>query len=340
MSTQIQFRKGVFQPFIAQQEFRLGDLGLKINKGDEMEFDGSILKIDGDEHALPKFRGAVAAEWVVPSGDYDPGLVVSRKSANIQIRPADGGNPMNAQSRTAITTVAAEDQVVGDFRDHAKATRDRNSRVAMVEPGHTVQVRTISTPAKQTVNAEKQSFSEAIRKADNVKVVAGVGRTRSEMLAQMDPEQKAEYLSKINSLAGSKDGVDPDYSITDLGGGADISNEETVIESEGIVFRNTNTAKPKAPKAAAKTAAAKPSRAAAVVVTASPKGGFQRKIAKSMCPDFPDNYDFDAPTKKKLARIQLDYEDRPDIIMAVMAAENDSEMKNLLVEHFPEVFSD
>jgi hypothetical protein len=63
-----------------------------------------------------------------------------------------------------------------------------------------------------------------------------------------------------------------------------------------------------------------------------------RKIARAICADFPDNYVFTDSPKKKLARLQADYEDRPDVIRAVAAAETDGEVKRRLIEEFPEAF--
>jgi hypothetical protein len=62
------------------------------------------------------------------------------------------------------------------------------------------------------------------------------------------------------------------------------------------------------------------------------------KIAKALCPDFPDSYDFAAPTKKKLARLQADFEDRLDVLRAVFAAEGD-DFKDQLVREFPQAFA-
>ena len=58
-------------------------------------------------------------------------------------------------------------------------------------------------------------------------------------------------------------------------------------------------------------------------------------IAKAVCADFPDNYDFAVPVKKRMARLQADYENRPDVLRAVFAAEGD-EMKSILMQEFPQ----
>jgi hypothetical protein len=64
-----------------------------------------------------------------------------------------------------------------------------------------------------------------------------------------------------------------------------------------------------------------------------------RKIAKSICPDFPESYDFAAPARKKIARLQADFEDRPDVIRAVAAADTDLELRNRLFVEFPGAFT-
>ena len=63
----------------------------------------------------------------------------------------------------------------------------------------------------------------------------------------------------------------------------------------------------------------------------------RRAIAKMVCPDFPENYDFTLSPKKKLARLQADFEDRFDVLKAVYAAESD-DMKALLLQEFPKAF--
>jgi hypothetical protein len=115
----------------------------------------------------------------------------------------------------------------------------------------------------------------------------------------------------------------------DLGGtGGATKDQETVTEVEGVRFTNTNGPKTgmrlvDRPKPTAPTAA---------------DDTMCRKIAKAICSDFPDNYVFTDPIRKKIARLQADYEDRPDVIRAVAAAETDGEVKRRLIEEFPGAF--
>jgi hypothetical protein len=121
---------------------------------------------------------------------------------------------------------------------------------------------------------------------------------------------------------------------------ATIKGESAVVEEDGIKFTQTTPATGKKPHKARKAAAAistevKPAPEDKVVFSATVD--VRRTIAKTLCPDFPDSYDFNLPDKKKLARLQADFEDRADVLRAVFAAESDA-FKAKLVEEFPQAF--
>jgi hypothetical protein len=212
----------------------------------------------------------------------------------------------------------------------------------------------------------------AISEANKVKIQPGKGRTREELirdaiarggLTQEELDEYQEELATMHAAHGisttpslpqvvghvpapqsqQREGFDISNSvgggteIVDLGGtGHAGAAQEQVIESEGITFRTTNG--PKKGTRLVDNAAA----AAAAQPPAPSNGGADdamcRKIAKAVCADFPDNYVFTDPTRKKIARLQADYDDRPDVIRAVAAAETDGDVKRRLVEEFPEAF--
>jgi hypothetical protein len=62
-------------------------------------------------------------------------------------------------------------------------------------------------------------------------------------------------------------------------------------------------------------------------------------MAKAACPEFPSTYDFALSTKKKMARITADFEDRVDVLRAIYIAE-DQEMQALLFQEFPQAFAE
>lgn len=113
----------------------------------------------------------------------------------------------------------------------------------------------------------------------------------------------------------------------------------TGLEPQGPAFElleEDQVAFEQAPLDIAKPAPAVP-RVAPVGISKESEN-VRRRIALQICPDFPANYDFDALPRKKIARLQADFEDRSDILTAVFAAESD-EMKQRLLEEFPDVLS-
>lgn len=349
--------------YTATQTFRLSsNPELRISAGTRLLFDGVNIQIDGmPARPLPQANGAIKQGWLVPSGDYIPGEV-RRVSAGITTRPADGGNPMEARQRSTMATAQAEETYVGSVSNHAAQVRDRNGRRVMateVEPQDGIPVRRLGNPdgRKNPVDVFAQG-SSAIAQAEKTQVRPGRGRTREEVMQNMSPEQRAHYeqeilarkaakgidisvvegletqgtvvaqvrpqpsqvtregISTVNSVGGGIDAVDL--------GGTGSQQEVTYVEREGIRFQETNGPKKDRPQVT-------PTR---VVAETDPR----RIIAKAVCPDFPDIYDFDASVRKKIARVQADFEDRPDVIRAIAAAETDVEMKRRLVEEFPEAF--
>jgi hypothetical protein len=229
-----------------------------------------------------------------------------------------------------------------------------------------VEVRKLTTPTRWETNLERTTPGEAISQANSVRVRPGEGRTREDLVAQMSDEEREEYLSRIEAHRTSHAAEeDPEalrerkanearlearrvvgkvnapqntqregFNVTNsVGGGTEIADvsglggeiEETVTSEEGLTFRNTNTGKPKA----------KP----VVAATKPVDQDARRRIARAICPDFPDNYEFDAPVRKKIARLQADYDDRPDVIRAVAAADTDLEVRTRLLEEFPGAFA-
>lgn len=118
---------------------------------------------------------------------------------------------------------------------------------------------------------------------------------------------------------------------------------ESVVEQEGMIFRNTNGPKtgfgqqpvrsePQPSSMLPGDMAESRSR-----IESDGTAEYRKMVAKSLCKDFPDDYNFSAHWKKRLAMIRLNYEERPDIIRAIFAAESD-EFKKVIIEEFPDAF--
>jgi len=366
MNQQIKYRAGELQTYVATRSFDLGSSGLKALRGVEIQFDGSQVVIAGTAPVmLPTLRGAIRLGWLVPVASYDEDQPAPRPvSAGVTVRPAEGGNPMEPQEKALITTehVASEEQTVTNVAAHAAATKANNltnyrrdGAAVSVEDQGGVVVRQVSTPTNWKTDLKKTSVHAAIREAESVKVVAGQGRTREEMMDQMTASDRAQYEAEIAShkvalvpeeatkIVATLDkasrvveregvmvtqSIGGGTSIADMGGtGVAGPDQVTVTTQEGIRMVNTN-----GPGTVKKM---QTQVSSAVVVQNDAQA---RQIAKAICPDFPENYVFTDPVRKKIARLQADFDDRPDVIKAVAAADVDPVVRGRLIQEFPQAF--
>lgn len=371
MPTQIQYRKGNMMTFVAARSFALGASGQNIAKGDEILFDGSTVEVAGETYNMPQLKGAISRGWVVLAQEFDMDDVSAEipQTANVQVRHAtQGGNPMNPHSvnRVSMTTAETDEREVGNIRSHADQTNVRNAsyrRGTALNNGAELQdgvpVRTLKTLAGEKAKHAKTvltsgSAAEAIRAAQSVTIDPGQGISESEMLERMDEQSREEYLTdkasrraqyvddapvkvvgrvKKSSENDTREGITA--KVTTGGGVAigDVSGMDTdkaqlrEIEQDGIKFRTTNGPKDR------EQAHPRSQEAQQPIVLRDGTAEVRRQIAQQLCPDFPDNYDFADSPKKKMARLQADYDDRPDVLKAVFAAETDA-FKALLVREF------
>lgn len=354
--------------YITARNFDLGKNGMKLQRGMELEYDGLNLTLPGYPRvAMPEIRGAIKAGWVVPLEHFDPNdfSAMEKQPAGVRVSRADGGNPMNPKPRQAIDTqnVEREEREVGNVNRHASNTRANNrenyraqanfrqgtNNTSMsVQDQEGIPVRSVSTPANQRTVFDHNTLGEHLRQAKSVQVEPGVGLSREEMLDRMSADERAEYEATVRAHRRIVDEDEPvvvgripsqpkttereGFKVSSsVGGGVDTFDaggssapaQTSVIESEGMMFRTTN-----GPKKNVQTVQTQVSKASEDI---------RRRNAKRQCPDFPDLYNFDDSERKKIARIQADFEDRPDIINAIFSAENDS-MKERLLQEFPSAF--
>lgn len=233
------------------------------------------------------------------------------------------------------------------------------------QDGVEVPGRTLKTAAGERAKSERTTLTAesamlALQQAREVPPIEpGRGMTQEEMLERMDPDAREEYLARKESLRaqyvdepvrtvvgkvqhqGRQTHTEGMHIRSDVGHGIEVADptglstgkaRESVIVEDGITFRVTNGSdkhtRPATNERVASLAPARPEAPPEV----------RKRIAKAVCADFPDNYDFAVPVKKRMARLQADYENRPDVIQAVFAAEGD-EMKSFLMEEFPQAFA-
>lgn len=346
---QIKYKTGDFQLFTATRSFALGTLGVTVSKSAELKFDGTIIDYAETRYTFPQLRSAVTAGWLVPSDEYDESNRDYGKpmAANIKVRPLLSGAAKPFETATEV-----DERVVMSSAEHASATKERNkaSRDILADQ-EGVPVRTLKTAAKSRTKVEAQSVGTILREAEDVQIDAGQGRTEAEMLERMTSEDRETYLSKKSSLrslhmnasivgkiktaeSSEKEGIKLTPSV---GGGIEVADmsgmtgkvKESVLVEDGITFRNVNGPERNTPEM-------HPRAKKAMVEDGTVNARMQ--VAKAICKDFPNSYDFRTSAKKKIAKLQTDFGKRPDVIKAVFAAESD-DFKARLVDAFPSVFS-
>ena len=364
----IKFKSGEKLPFIATRSFTMGTPPISFRKGQDVLFDGSQAEIDGEVYTIPNLRGACKPEvgWLVLADSYDEDAPEVRVSANMQVRhPTKGGNPLAPPEKSVVVTVEDDERIVGTHSAVTAATqatnanyrnrsavkvKDQHGMRVEIEEQDGVPVRTLQTKAKNHTVFEGNNVSDSMSAVSKVVITPSKGITAEEYMAKMSPEEREEYLAKKEEKrsayadvapketrkivgrvknAGSKtqDGI---TTTVTTGGGTEMYDPSTgatqnvtqVIEQDGIKFTTTNGPKQKDSTPVVRPAASVNAR---------------RSIAKSMCADFPDSYDFGAPAKKRIARLLADFEDRPDVIRAAFAAETD-DVQAALEQEFPQAF--
>lgn len=134
--------------------------------------------------------------------------------------------------------------------------------------------------------------------------------------------------------------------------GTDQKAQETMVTAEGITFRNTNGPKKAFPGVVPMNPAPAPAPVQEISASQLPTGyqedtqsrierdgtaDARKSIAKAICKDFPEEYNFSDHWKRRLAMVRLNFEGRTDVIRAIFAAESD-DFKRVIMEEFPEAF--
>ena len=292
--------------------------------------------------------------------------------------PMQGGTrPLLGSAATTVTEVDEREvgsvsRHAAATKDHNQGHRhgqriepQAGSSVAELQDGVPVRkLRTSNTGEKaktQRTVISSETAGSRIREAESpAPIDAGQGISEEESLARMAPEQRAEYISKkaalrsqyvdepqrtvvanikVSKPSQTSDGITSKLTTgggtetwdgAGAGSGAPAKISTTIVD--GIKMTNTN--------GPSNRDQVSPRSAEAHKAPMLKDGSVEvrRMVAKQLCADFPDNYVFDTTQRKKLARLQADFEDRPDVIRAVFAAESD-EMKSVLLTEFPQAFS-
>ena len=109
-----QFTRGQFVKYRASCKLHLGQLSEDLFENQEVEFDGTVLRVESEEYTLPALRGAVEKNWLVPVGSGD-GIEYVAKASDVLVRPAVVSDPRTKPDRKMTMTVSQDEREVGSL---------------------------------------------------------------------------------------------------------------------------------------------------------------------------------------------------------------------------------
>lgn len=324
----------------------------------------AIVTVESDERVVMSSSARTAAanqrtsEVRQSQGRQQPGAYVARGSSSDLIGGSEFGVPVERAFRTAAKTGM-------QITPNNVGTAIRDADLVKIQPGEGISedqlLSRMSDDERAVYFAEKEARKGDIQSRTPGYVpppatttnLARNNQSRSSAAPQPSPRMMtASSPAVVGKVAPTQARVQEGITVgVSSGGGIETFDAsgmtgkpvESVVEQEGITFRNTNGPKRDQP------VQAQQSQEVARVGTVQEMGelksridndgtaDYRRMVAKTLCPDFPNDYSFSDHWKRRLAMIRLNYEGRPDIIRAIFAAESD-EFKKLLIEEFPEAF--
>ncbi len=96
------YAKGQFQSYRAITKIHLGAISDNLSEGEEIEYDGHVLKRGNDEHSLHSLRAAIKVGWLVPVEDTTSQYVP--KPAGVTVHRADGMDDAEINLDTVFET--------------------------------------------------------------------------------------------------------------------------------------------------------------------------------------------------------------------------------------------
>jgi hypothetical protein len=161
------YNKGDFQSYRAITKIHLGSLSDNLHEGEEVEYDGFVMRRGGDDHALHTLRAAIKVGWLVPVGA--PPTQYVPQPAGIKVHKADG---LSNDEVLNLDTVFDEDVNVGtiaEIRPAGAPPTHRADRASETRPNphEGVVVGRFKTSAKQAPVEIGRDDRKVVQELDN-----------------------------------------------------------------------------------------------------------------------------------------------------------------------------
>lgn len=330
----VKWQRGVYQKFFAKMKIRIGGKDNtvdKIEKGDEFEYDGSILKYAGAEISSTQLRGAIDNGWASLSEDDDEPIEAFVPSRNVAKATTVNRDLSRVQrGGVSMDTDSLDEETVLEVSDRGKMEKAKVG----------------ASPRVLTKDNNRRGMSVSASEVDSQEGVT-VGRVRSAAkLGAVDVAANPGLASSIENRGLGKpvlnkgkvvqtEGITIQTNVSDvdrtvIAGGEDegvivghVRHSERA-STEGIEVKDTSNIrnKPSAPKA-------KPAKI-------NPKLPVRVRIARAIDPTFPEDWCFSGKLVDRMKAVK-DHGVTKQFLEALYAAEGDQMRKKLEAE-FPKQF--
>lgn len=326
------YQRGKYIKYFAKMKIRVGGANsIDIQKGDEFEYDGSILKYSGMEVSSPQLRGAIENGWANVEG------VVEEESEEIYVeavRPSRSiaksqtiNRDLSKVQRTASSTVSPssldEDEVlkVSDRETMAKkapkilkSTDNRKTRGMEIQSDSqdnqdAVSIGRVRTSAKAVFNDVNNSA--ALKKIQELENLSGI---RADLYENKVVKEGVTITSNLGRMSSVSEADPEDGEVV---GRVRNSSRNSV---EGISVADTSGIR-------------NPTKKAVLPSNVDPR----IRIARAIDPDFPLDWSFSGKLVDRLQAVK-DHGVAPSFLEALFAAEGD-QMRKILMKEFPDQFN-
>jgi len=319
---EVQWKRNEFHTFYAQMKIRIGGKDtVDIHKGDQFEYDGSVVRYAGTEFPQPGLRGAIREDWATldPAGQGITPTRPSRSVAKAQSSTTNlAGRVQREQSRTVISDSQDENTVleVGDRDD----VRDEDGRGGHLKKEHNRAGMRVSS---SDIDTQEGVVVAGLRNQSPARSSSNVYQTSKDAIENRH-RQTVEGIT-ISTNIGD---VDPTNVSVDSDEAQVVGKvrQSTPVSEGGIRVQDTSGS----PGGKVNTMAKKKNGSSSEI---SPK----LKAAREIDPNFPESWNFFAKPDDKISKIKELGAD-PKFLKALFASEG-KKMKKVLQKEFPDVLA-
>jgi hypothetical protein len=333
MQTQT-WKRGEFKTYYAKMKMHIGGKDdIQIAEGDELQYDGTILKYGGTEINTLQLRSAIMSGWITddPNDNSRPNRIVPvRNRAIAQSINRDLGRVQRVQGHIDTDNMDEETVMnVSDRRQQSTGHKVLNVPLDSAKPK-------IMTAQDNRRTSGNMSIVNDVEDQEGVEI--GRVRTPAQLTTDIYSKEAKEVKQRLEELEGS--GFIPNKNVIEREGVSiktTVGNQEEMINfSEGKVVGKVRHTASASTEGIQVLDTSNRSARSTPNIKIDAKIDPRVRIARAFDPDFPSDWSFSGKLSERLACVN-EHGASPRFLEALYAAEGD-QMRKVLQKEFPKQF--